>query len=119
MSKLTDGEVAITLNGQDRFLRPTLKAMTNINRHFKGIANARTAIVDADFEGICVLLRFGLDLSDKEAAALPERVYRHGLTNDLLLPLVTYVAVLMNGGRPLPEDDGAPPKGGDSDQGNE
>lgn len=103
-SKMTLGETAITFEDEELFLRPTLRAANNISRQFNGFRMARQALVDENFEAVVFILRQGLNLSDKDAKGLPDRVYVNGITAELLIPLIKYVAILGNGGRPLPDE---------------
>ncbi len=109
MTNILDGEVLVTLNGVERTLKPSLDAMTRISRGFAGLANARAALVREDFEAIVTVLRLGLGLTDKEAAGLAKQVYKNGITTDLVIPLIEFVAVLGNGGKsvvaPAPDDE--------------
>lgn len=103
-SKINSGETPIFFDGEDMVLRPTLRAATTINRQFDGFQNARNALVRENFDAVVFILRMGLNLSDKDARNLPDRVYENGITAELLIPLIKYVAVLGNGGRALPDE---------------
>jgi len=107
-SRINSGEVSINFDNRDWVLRPTLNAATAINRNFDGFANARAALVRENFDAVVFILRLGLyypDMTDKEKREygrdLPEKVYDNGITAELLIPLIEYVAVLGNGGRPV------------------
>lgn len=104
MSKLTAGEMPVTLNDDELILKPTLRAMTAINRQFSGLANARQQLVAENFEAVVFILRYGLNLTDQAAKDLPDRVYQNGITGELLVALIKYVAILGNGGKPLPDE---------------
>lgn len=103
-SRITSGEIPITLNGEDLVLKPNMKAFGAINRQFDGLQAARAALVRENSDAVVFILRFGLNLSDRDARDLPDRVYENGITADLLIPLIKYVAVLGNGGRALPDE---------------
>ena len=103
-SKILSGEVSIVLNEEEFWLKPTIRAATSINRQFDGFANARAALVRENFDSVVFIIRLGLNLSDRDARDLPERVYKNGITAELLIPLIKYVAILGNGGRPLPDE---------------
>lgn len=109
MSKLNSGEVAVTLNGIERVLRPTLNAMQALSRSHGGLAGVRDALVKQDFDAVCNVLFHGMGLKDADRKELPKQVYKNGLGADLLLPLIKYVGVLGNAGRPVDEDDDAEP----------
>ena len=104
MSKLNSGDVTITINGADRTLKPTLRALSTISGQFNGLAKARELLVAQDFATAVFVIRHGLNLSDREARTLPDEIYENGLTADLLIPLLRFVGVLANGGKPLPDD---------------
>ena len=104
MSKLTAGEVPVMLEGEELILKPTLRAMNAVNRQFNGLRNARERLVNEDADAVSFILRHGLNMDDRAARDLPERVFRNGLTGDLLVSLIRYVAILGNGGKPLPDE---------------
>ncbi len=103
-SKINSGEVEIVFDEENLTLKPTLRAATSINRQFDGFANARASLVRENFDAVVFILRLGLNLSDKDARDLPDRVYKNGITAELLIPLIKYVAILGNGGRALPDE---------------
>ncbi len=100
-SRINSGEINITFDDDNLVLKPTLQAATAINRQFDGFANARAALVRESFDAVVFILRVGLNLNNRDARDLPERVYKNGITAELLIPLIEYVAVLGNGGRPV------------------
>lgn len=102
--RLNSGEVLLTLGDETYVLRPTMRKHTVVSRRFGGLAKARQALQDEDFDAIVFLIRNGSDMSDRDAKKLDERVWQNGIDIDLLLPLYKYVAILNNGGRPLPDD---------------
>lgn len=104
MSKLTAGDVTILLAGEPRVLHPTLRAITMISNTYGGLAKARDALASQDFAAVVVVIRWGLNLSDTEAKKLPDQVFETGVTSDLLVPLIRYIGILANGGKPLPDD---------------
>lgn len=104
MAQINAGEVSVTLNGEELVLKPTLRAMTMISRQFSGLAEARRQLVSENIDAVVYILRTGAGLSDKEARGLDEKVFQNGITADLLVPLIRYVAIVGNGGKPLPDD---------------
>lgn len=109
MSKLNEGEVEITLNGTPRVLRPTLNAMQALSRGHGGLAGTRDALVRQDVDVVCNVLFHGMGLKESDRKDLPKAVYKNGITGELLIALIRYVAILGNGGKPLDEgedDDG-------------
>ena len=111
--KINSGEVPVVFNGEDLVLKPTLRAATTISRQFDGFANARAKLLAEQLDAVVFILRLGLNLSDRDARDLPDKVYENGITAELLIPLIKYVAVLGNGGRPLPDE----PEDGNADSG--
>ncbi len=107
--RINSGEIPAIFEEQEVILKPTLRAASTISRNFSGFAAARQALVAEQMDAVVFILRLGLNLSDRDARDLPERVYKNGITAELLIPLIKYVAVLGNGGRPLPDEpeDGA------------
>ena len=112
MSTLTAGDVPITLAGETRILHPTLRAITMISNLYGGLNKARDALVQQEFAAACAVIRWGLNLNDNEAKRLPDKVFQTGLTSDLLVPLIRFLGILANGGKPLPDD----PEEGEDDE---
>jgi hypothetical protein len=104
-SRITAGEITVSLNGNDLTLRTTPRAGLQISRQYGGLAKARQQLVDENIDAIVFILRLGSGMSDRDAKDLGDRVYRNGITADLLVPLIKYVAMLGNGGKPLDEDE--------------
>jgi hypothetical protein len=104
MAMITAGDVPIELAGETRILRPTLRAITNISQAYGGLAKARAALAEQDFAAAVTVIRWGVGMSDNEAKRLPDLVYDTGLTIELLLPLIRYIGILANGGKPLPDE---------------
>lgn len=104
MSKLTAGDVVITLAGEQRVLHPTLRCITMISSQYGGLAKVRDALASQDFGAVTTVIRWGLNLSDNEARKLPEQVFATGVTADLLVPLIRFIGILANGGKPMPDD---------------
>lgn len=111
MSDLSEGEVQITLNGESLVLRPTLAAFQNLSRMHDGLAGVRDGLAKQNLDTVCNVLRHGLGLDDKGAKHLPAKVYKNGVSADLIIPLINFIGILGNGGKPIAEatadDDGA------------
>ena len=103
-SKITLGEVPITLDGDEIVLRPTMRAMTQISRTYGGLAKARTEIAQENIDAIAYVIRVGAGMNDRDAKDLGDRIFATG-TADMIVPLIRYVAILGNGGKPLEGDD--------------
>lgn len=104
MSKITAGETLVTLNGDAILLRPTMRAATQLSRLYGGLAKVRAELVAENFDAVVATLRLGAAMTDRDARDLGERVYENGLTGELLVGLIKFVAMLGNGGKPLPEE---------------
>lgn len=102
--RLNAGETLLALGGETYVLRPTMRKHEIISRRFGGLAKAREALQNEDFDAIVFLIRTGSDMSDRDAKRLNDSVWKNGIDIDLLLPLYKYVAILNNGGRPLPDE---------------
>jgi len=113
MPQLTAGDVPITLAGETRILRPSQTALALISRAYKGLGKVREALVDQDFDAAVTVIRSGLNLSVAEEEDISRKVYETGLASDLLIPLIRFVAVLANGGKPLPDE---PPMSGGTEK---
>lgn len=103
MTILNPGDVVIKVNGVDYTLKPSLRALDGISSTFSGLAKAREALVAQDFNSVISVIRLGLNLNNPQANLMREQVYQNGLTADLLIPLLTYLGVLSNGGKPMPD----------------
>jgi hypothetical protein len=102
--RLNAGETLLTIGDETYVLRPTMRKHEVISRRFGGLAKARQALQDEDFDAIVFLIRTGSDMPDRDAKGLNDKVWSNGINIDLLLPLYKYVAILNNGGHPLPDE---------------
>ena len=111
--RLNAGETLLSLSYRDRsgdeknetyVLRPTMRKHSIVSRRFGGIGKAREALQAEDFDAIVFLIRNGTDMTDKDAKNLDDKIWQNGIDIDLLLPLYRYIAILNNGGRPLPDE---------------
>jgi hypothetical protein len=104
MAKINEGDVTIHLNGDELVLRPTLKALSAISSN-GGLGKVRQALVDQDFSTITSVLIHGANLAgSRDGKDIPDAVFKNGLTTELLVGLITYVGILGNGGKPMPDD---------------
>ena len=99
------GNVEIELNGEAVTLRPTLKAAQNISRAKGGIASAIEAVGRFDFDVMVTVIALGLGAEGKDARELPDKVFSTGMA-DLVAPVISYLTILANGGRPVQETGG-------------
>lgn len=108
--KMNLGEVVVVLNKEELVLKPTYQAASRISNQFNGFRDARLALVAENFDAVVFILRIGLNLNGSDARELPERVYKNGITAELLIPMIEYIGVLANGGRPVLENQETEPK---------
>jgi len=104
---LDEGEVAITLGDTVRILTPSVGAARGVNSQFGNFVKAQSELFSMNFDAYVHVVRIGLNLKadDKDAIRRIERqVYEAGVQN-LVKPLVEYVGILANGGRPQPKRD--------------
>ena len=95
----TPVEVAVVIAGEERFLRPTLRAAIAVNRRFGGFVGAFQKIGALDLEAAVHIVAAGLDRRDPDdLKALERDVFEHGVAL-LVEPLSRYVEILSNGGR--------------------
>mgnify|MGYP001609990959 CR=1 FL=1 len=102
--KINAGEIHIVLDGEPITLRPTMRAADLISNQLGGFAKARQAIYDENRNLIVSIIRIGSGMKEEAARKLPEMLWRNGLNLKILMPLLEYLSVLNNGGRPLPAD---------------
>jgi hypothetical protein len=104
MAKINEGDVTIHLNGDEIVLRPTLKAISAISSN-GGLGKVRQALVDQDFSTVVSVILHGANMTGGSARKqVPDAVFKNGLTTELLVGLLTYIGILANGGKPLPDD---------------
>jgi hypothetical protein len=104
MAKINEGDVVIHLDGDEFVLRPTLKALGAISSN-GGLGKVRQALVDQDFSTITSVIIHGANLAGSRVGKdIPEAVFRNGLNTELLVGLLTFVGILGNGGKPMPDD---------------
>lgn len=102
MSKLTKGEVTITLAGQERTLKPSLAAFSQLGSRYDNHFALMGKIIGGNVPAICAVLRYGLGLNDATAKPLPKQVMETGV-HALVEPLADYVHRLFNNGLSVEE----------------
>lgn len=108
------GNVDIELAGEKVTLRPSLAAAQAISRQSGGISAAVAAVGGFDLDMIVSVVTLGLGVTGAEAKAIPDKVWRTGLT-DLVGPVTKYLTIIANGGRPVDDaggEEGADPQNG-------
>ncbi|SMH29755.1 hypothetical protein [Azospirillum agricola] len=102
MSKLTKGEVTITLAGTDYTLKPTLQAFSVLGSRYGNHSALLGKIFAGDVPTLTTVLRQGLGFNDQQAKKLPQMMFASGVPS-LIEPVSNYVFRLFNGGKSAEE----------------
>lgn len=102
MSKLTRGEVRVTLDGSEHTLTPSLQAFSQLAARYDNHNALLGLLFATNIPAIITVLRLGLGWNDKQAKALPEMVFKTGAPT-LVEPLSDYVFRLFNAGKSADE----------------
>lgn len=103
MPDLNEGEVALTLGDETLTLRPTLNVIRKLSTAFGGLRSALQAVINTDFDGIVTIIKIGGGVPDKDTDALMGKVFRAGITDTTMAPVVSFLLNLQNGGKPPPD----------------
>lgn len=103
MANIDQGEVAITILDKEYVLRPNIQTWFAISRQYGGYIPASQKLMAFDVDAFIFVIKNGARLSDADAKDLGKRVYENGL-GALLQPLVDYLNIIGNGGRPQAQD---------------
>jgi hypothetical protein len=114
MSKLTRGEVAITLDGAELTLKPTLACFSKLAAQYDNYGELLSKIARGNVPAVIFVLRHGLGWGDKEAKGLAEKVMNTGII-DLTDPLSDFVFRLFNNGLSVDEMQAKQITGGKAD----
>lgn len=99
------GDVAITLDGEEQFLRPTAEACMAISRMGGGLVAAIQKCRNLDFDAIVDIISIGLGVNPgQKAKIIIPAVFRSG-TMHLAADCILFIRTIANGGI-LPKDDG-------------
>lgn len=104
MSKTLHGNVDLEIDGETYQLRPTLAAVRAIEARFGGLRGAAAGLHGTSVEAVSVVIAAGANLTEKQAAALQEKVWQHGVTS-LVPEVYRFLGALYN---PRGEDLGKP-----------
>lgn len=94
MSKADYGSVDIELD-ETVTLKPTLKAMQQIDRRFGSIRHAIEQVAGLSLDSLSFVVQAGSGMGQKEAKDLPEQVFQAGIVN-VAGPVSEYLAMLLN-----------------------
>lgn len=109
--QLGEGNVPIKLDGVDLELKPTLFAATRVSALTGGFAPAVDAVRNLNLEVMTTVIALGLGLTAHGAKDIPEKVFGTGAIS-LMAPVIRYINILANGGRPLENTEGEGEDGG-------
>lgn len=94
MSKADYGRVELELD-ETIVLRPTLKAMQQIDRRFGSIRQAIEQVGGLSLDALVFVVQAGAGLAQRDAKDLPDRVFEAGIVN-VAGPVSEYLAMLLN-----------------------
>ncbi len=98
------GHVAIMLDGEEIILKPNWQRMNQVSRQYGGMLEARSKLAAENIDAMAFIIRIGSGMSERDARDLGERIYDSGITGQLVVPLINYVLILGNSGKPLDDD---------------
>lgn len=111
-----DGDVIVTIAGEDYVLKPTPRAALAISREQGGggLATAKQKVLVEDFDTIVLVICQGVGLMPRYQKEMPAKVFETGLA-ELKGPVFKYLDHLSHGGRPprIPEDEAEDEDGDD------
>jgi hypothetical protein len=101
-------------DGEDYTLKPTPNAIKTLSATYDGLTGCLDRLRRMDFNAFVNVINIGTNTKGQAAKDLEPHIFATPM-GDLVGPLVEYVAVLMNGGRPLENVDSDDSEG---DEGN-
>ncbi|WP_454917284.1 hypothetical protein [Xanthobacter sediminis] len=110
MMVMMDGHVEVTLAGQSATLVPTLGCAMELCRRHGSLGDLLAKLESYDLPAAVDTVRCGLGRPERDHGAVAEDVFATGLV-DLTAPLVRFVIILANGGKPLKREEGDEPGG--------
>jgi hypothetical protein len=104
MGAVNQGEVAITVDGEEMILRSSLLAAKTINANFGSFGEAYQRIAKMDLAAYVAIVAAGVGAKGTPKG-LDDQIYQTGMPS-LVEPLTEYLNLLANGGRsPAPAKD--------------
>ena len=98
--------MTVTIDDEDYTLKPTPHAIKTLSAQYDGLSGCLERLRRMDMNAFINVFNVGAQIKGQAAKELEPAICRTPM-GELIGPLVEYVAVLMNGGRPLEnvEDD--------------
>lgn len=102
---MATANVELALGDKTYTLVPTYRALEQISQRFGGHVKAIESIRSLDVQAMVLVTKAGVPkLKDAEVKELPRLIYEAGVVK-ASVPLIQFLAVLANGGKPLPDGD--------------
>jgi hypothetical protein len=97
--------IEIELDGEPVTLIPSPDAIITLSRAYDGFKPLLDAIGRFNFDAISSTIVAGAGVDGKESRELVQKVAKTNII-ELVPPLTAFVMILLNGGKPLADDDG-------------
>ena len=106
--------VTVSVAGREYELKATLQAMRAVSQVFGGLRPAIQRVTDLDLDATAsvIIAGAGLRLGRKEADALVDEIWKSENKGDIAAPVLDFLSMLLNGGRPFDADNDDKPGGG-------
>jgi len=95
MAKATFGQVDVTLGGETLTLKPTLDALTRIERRFGSVRVAAQNVADLQLDAVVQIIAVATNMSKTDLKELPEAVFAEGIVN-VVAPVSEFLMTLLN-----------------------
>lgn len=96
-----EGDVPITIKGEELYLRPTLGACLTISRMSGGMQKTMDRLMSLDVDALVQVIAAGL--GKPVTRELQAAVYESGLFV-IRIPAMRFITVINNGGKPVTDD---------------
>jgi hypothetical protein len=102
--------VTVTIDGDDLELRPTPNAILALSAEWDGFSPLISALQRMSVKAAISVIVAGAGIEGKAAKDAPAKIATAGMSN-LLAPLIEFVLICANGGKPLGGDTESGDKG--------
>lgn len=99
-----NARVTIEIDGDEVTLVPSPDAIITLSRAYDGFRPLLDALARFNFDAATATIIAGLGLEGRAAKEMAEKVARNSII-DLVPPLTAYVMILLNGGKPLSDEE--------------